>query len=187
MVISLDALDTLGCLLLPPVNQPNRLIQSKLILYGSAIRPILVHKVKVVVQCRRANGTLAHLQIDAREVVDVIDAHFIRNGESTQSYVFSYAAVVPAGCHQCIALYNHSVTFIRQVTMHSLLFFSALVLFSFSFSLNKLAMCRRKAIFHAKLIHKTFEHPAKCSLQCNKLVVVYLLKVSFCVWSLMVI
>ena len=65
---------------------------------------LLVHEVEVVLQGLRADGTFAHLQIDAREVVDVIDAHFIRNGEAAHCDVVSLAAVVPARRHQSIPL-----------------------------------------------------------------------------------
>ena len=65
---------------------------------------LLIHEFKVFLQRVRADGTLAHFQVDAWEVVNIIDAHFIRYGKPTEGNVVPGSAVIPASSNQCITL-----------------------------------------------------------------------------------
>ena len=51
-----------------------------------------------------ADGALANLQVDARVIVDVIDAHFVGNGEPAEGHVLRAGRVVPASRHKTVSL-----------------------------------------------------------------------------------
>jgi hypothetical protein len=67
---------------------------------------LLADELKVIAQGLPADGTFANFQIDAREIVDVIDAHFVRNGETAESRVHLFRRVEPTRRQQGISLAN---------------------------------------------------------------------------------
>jgi hypothetical protein len=70
------------------------------------VRILLVDELKVIAQGLPADGTFANFQIDAREIMDVIDAHFVRNGETAESGIFLFRRVEPTRRQQGVTLAN---------------------------------------------------------------------------------
>lgn len=69
-------------------------------------RILLVDELEVIAQGLPADGTFANFQINAREIVDVIDAHFVQNEETAESRVLLFRRVEPTRRLQSVSLAN---------------------------------------------------------------------------------